>query len=132
MESPATNNTVPGNPTYLWMEEPKLRGTIGIVTICASTLIICVWSTVHFNVPTTRRTPTHRFFTQVLWMLIALLAPEFLLYLAINEWTEAAYLVKKTIASHPRLAKRGMLTCVYNYIRKLANPKDVSPQYRAY
>jgi len=62
-------------------------------------------------------------------MVIALLAPEYLLYLAINQTTDVAYLVKKTLASHPRLAKPGMLTCIYDYIREIIRPKDVSSQY---
>ena len=131
MENPATNSTTPSSPTYLWMGEPNQRGTFGIVVLCISTLIICVWSTVHFNVPAKRRTPTRCFFTQVLWMAIALLAPEYLLYLAINEWVDAAILVKRTLAFHPRLAKPGMLACIYNYICELARPKDVSTLYNA-
>ena len=130
MENPAINSTTPGDPTYLWMEEPNQRGTVGIVTICVSTLIVCVWSTVHFNVPTTRRTPTRRFFTQVHWMTIALFAPEYLLYLAINQWVDAAILVKKTLAFHPQLAKRGMLTCMYGNVRGLVWTKDVSTQHQ--
>jgi len=130
MENPATNGTIPGNPTYLWMGEPKQRGTFGIVAICISTLVICVWSTIHFNVPTTRLTLTRGFFTQVLWMVIALLAPEYLLYLAINQWTDVAYLVKKTLVSHPHLAKPGKLTCMSNYVRKIVGSKDVSTQYQ--
>jgi len=59
-------------------------------------------------------------------MVLALIAPKVLLYLAINERINAAFLVKKTLASHPQLAKPGMLTCIYNYICELANVKDVS------
>jgi len=126
MENPATNSTTPGNPQYLWKGEPEQRGTSGILVICISTLVICVWSTLHFNIPTPRRTPTRRFFTQVLWMVIALIAPELLLLFAIFERTNAAILVKKTLASHPELDKPGMLTCIDNYIRELANVRDVS------
>ena len=126
MASPAINSTTPGNPQYLWRGEPEQRGTSGILVICISTLIICVWSTVHFNIPTIRRAPIRRFFTQVLWMVIALIAPEFLLYLAINERISAAFLVKKTLASHPKLAKPGMLNGMYNYIRELEKVRDVS------
>ena len=132
MENPPTNSTTPSNPTYLWMGEPKQRGTFGIVTICISTLIICVWSTVHFNVPTKRLTPTRRFFTQVLWMAIALFAPEFLLCLAINQWADAAILVKKTQAFHQGLDKRGMLTYMYDYIRGLVWTRAVSTQYQPF
>ena len=126
MESPAINSTTPGDPLYLWMGEPEQRGTFGILAICISTMTICVWSTVHFNIPTPRRTPTRRFFTQVLWMVIALIAPEVLLLCAIIERIDAAILVKETLASHPELAKPGMLTCIDNYIRELANVRDVS------
>ena len=130
MENPASNSTTPGNPSYLWMGEPKQRGTFGIVAICFSTLIICVWSTIHFNVPTTRLTPINGFFTQVLWMVIALLAPEYLLYLAINQWTDVAYLVKKTLASHPQFGKVGILDRIHGYIHGLVWPNDVSTQYQ--
>jgi len=126
MDSPAINSTTPGDPLYLWMGEPEQRGTFGILAICISTMTICVWSTVHFNIPTPRRTPTRRFFTQVLWMVIALIAPELLLFIAINDRMNAAILVKKTLASHPQLAKPGMLTRIYNYIHELAMVRDVS------
>jgi len=61
-------------------------------------------------------------------MIVALLAPEVLLYLAINERISAADLMKKTLKFHPRLAKPGMLARVYNYIR--AKLKDVSVPYQ--
>ena len=122
MEISATNSTTPGNPTYLWIGEPKQRGTFGIISICISTLIIWVWRTVHFNVPTKRLPRSGRFLTQVLWMIIALLAPEYLLYLAINQWTDVAHLVRKTLQSHPRLSKGK----IYDLIRGSVKPKDVS------
>ena len=62
------------------MGEPKQRGTFAIISLCFSTLIICVWSTLHFNVPTRRYTVTRRVSLQVSWMFFALLAPEVLLY----------------------------------------------------
>jgi len=130
MENPASNSTTLGNPTYLWMGEPKQRGTFGIVVICFSTLIIFVWNTVHFNVPTKRLPLKRRIVTHVLWMAIALLIPEFLLYLAINQWVDAFTLVKKTLEFHPRLVKRGMVIWMYDKVRGLVWPKDVSTQYQ--
>jgi len=62
-------------------------------------------------------------------MVVALLAPEFLLYLAINERINAAKLMKRTLDFHPRLAKPGMLAHLYNYTR--AKLKDVSVPYQA-
>ena len=57
-------------------------------------------------------------------MFISLLAPEFLLFLAINERIDAELLLKKVLEFHPHLAKPGMLPDMYNWIRRRA---DVSP-----
>jgi len=112
------------NPPYFWVEPSKQRSTFGILSVCFATTIICVWSTIHLNVPFIRHTRTRRFFLQVSWMVVALLAPEALLYLAMNEKAIATGLMKRALVSHPRLAKPGMLARAYNYIR--AKLKDVS------
>ena len=126
MENPATNTTTPSNPPYLWVPEPKQRGTFGIISFCLSTLIICIWSTLHFNIPIRRYTATRRFLIQVSWMFIALLAPEFLLFLAITERSNAGILLRKVQKFHPRLVRPGMLVRVHNWIRERVKSKDVS------
>jgi len=63
-------------------------------------------------------------------MVVALFAPEVLLYLAINERIDATILVKRTLAVHPHLAKPGMLARLYNYIR--VKLKNVSVLYQAW
>ena len=71
----------------------------------------------HFNIPAKRYTTTRRFFIQVSWMFIALFAPEVLLYLAISERIAAGVLLGKVLKFHPHLAKPGMFTRMYNWIR---------------
>ena len=126
MENLATNMTTPADPPYLWVGESNQRTTFGILSFCFSTMIICVWSTLHFNIPTRRYTATHRFFLEIGWVLVALLVPEALLFLAINERINAGVLLKKALKSHPDLAKPGMVTRMYTYIRGLATPRAVS------
>src|SRR5258706_14385837 len=104
MKNSATNTTTLSNPPYNWVGEPKQRGTFGIISLCFSTLMICIWNTVHFNIPIRRYTVTRRFFLQVSWMFLALLAPEVLLYLAIIEKLTAQTLLEKTLKFHPHLA----------------------------
>ena len=130
MANPATNTTSPSDPSYGWRGEPKERGTFGIISLCFSTLIICIWSTLHFNVPAKRYRTTRRVFIQASWMFIALIAPEALLFLAINERITAGVLLKKVLKFHPHLAEPGMFTgvSVYNWIRGRAEPKGVSAQ----
>jgi hypothetical protein len=59
-------------------------------------------------------------------MVIALLAPEFLLFLAINDRINAGILLKEVLEFHPHLAKPGMLAGMYSYIPWRAKSKDVS------
>lgn len=89
-------------------------------------MIICVWSTLHFNIPTRHYTATRRFFVEIAWMLLALLAPEVLLFLAINERINAGILLEKALKFHPHLAKPGVVTRIYANIRGLATSSSVS------
>ena len=117
MEDPTTATTAPGNPPQSWGEEPNFRGTFGIILLCSSTLIICTWNTVHFNIPIRRYSNTRRFFLQVSWMIIALYAPELLLFLAINELISADTLVEKVLAVHKRLTGPTLFASIRQYIR---------------
>ena len=125
MEDPATNITAPDCHPQRWGQAPNYRGTVDIIWLCFSTLIICIWKTLHFSIPIARYSPTRRFFFQFIWMAIALGAPELLFYLAINELISAKALVKKVLASHPHLAEPGMFDRMCHVIRGLF----VSAQY---
>ena len=128
MENPATNTTTPSNPISWWVPEPKQRGTFGIISFCFSTLIICIWSTLHFDIPTTRCTTTRRIIVQVSWIFIALLAPELPLFLAINDRINAGILLEKFRRFHPHPAEPGMLARIYNWVRGRGKSKTVSAQ----
>ena len=65
-------------------------------------------------------------------MFFALLAPEALLFLAIEERIVAGNLLKSVLKFHPHLAKPGMFTRMYNWIRGRAESKDVSAQCQAH
>jgi len=126
MDNLATNAATPSDSQHPWVPEPTQRGTFGIISLCLNTLIICIWSTLHFNVPTKRHSNTRRFFIQVLWMFITLLAPEVLLYLAINERIKAGILLRKALKFYPHLEKPGMFVSVCHWVRGRVKSKDVS------
>ncbi|SRR5258706_1651019 len=127
-----TNATTAGSP-YLWVEGPKQRNTFGIFSFCFSTMIICMWSTLHFDIPTTRHSRTYRFFLRVSWMLVALLAPEAMLCAAIHQRIDAATVAKEAIRylPHQQLTKPGMIACAFNYILGRAKRRDVSTQLQS-
>jgi hypothetical protein len=121
MGDPAADTTTPSDSPSSWVAEPTQRGSYGIISLCLSTLLISIWSTLHFNVPTRRCSTTRRFFFQVLWMLIALVVPEILLCSAIHERLNARNLVKKVLEFHPDLRKPRMHTRIYNWFRRLVD-----------
>ena len=65
-------------------------------------------------------------------MILALLAPELLLYLAVNEKIEAGTLLKQVLKLRPDLAKPGMLARMYGYFCGRGKSKDVSAQCQIY
>ena len=63
-------------------------------------------------------------------MFIALLAPELLLFLAINERIGANTMLKKVLKFHPYLEKPGMLAGVNDWISGQAKLIKVSAQWQ--
>lgn len=75
-----------------WVAAPLTRGTFEILYSCTFTLALCVYTAIHLNVPWA--TPPHNselvyFRRKSKWALIALLAPEVVLYTAWKQWSDA-------------------------------------------
>jgi hypothetical protein len=128
MGNPENNITTPNNPPFLWVEGPKQRNTFGILSFCFSTTIICVWSTLHFDIPTARHGSTRRFFLRVSWLLVALLVPEALLCAAIHQRIDARTVAKNALQFLPsrQQAKPWILARAFKYILGRAKSEDVS------
>jgi hypothetical protein len=60
--------------------------------LCFSTLIICVWSALHFDIPRRRHRKRDGLAFGALWMIIATLCPEGLLAAAIHQHIDASML----------------------------------------
>jgi hypothetical protein len=132
MENLTSNTTTPGDPSFLWKAEPTQRGTFGILSFCLSTLIICVWSALHFDIPTTRHTLTHRIFIHVFWMAVALIAPEALLCAAIDQRIDSELLTRKAVEYLPqKLAKPGIFARCFHLITR-RKPEAVSTRKLPY
>jgi hypothetical protein len=71
-----------------WVSGPRTRGSFEIIYSCTFTLALCVYTAVHLNVP-----PSDSKFSHILrktkWALIALIAPELVLYTAWHQWYQA-------------------------------------------
>ncbi|GJE96394.1 hypothetical protein PsYK624_125900 [Phanerochaete sordida] len=67
-------------PAASWHPDPTFRGTWGIVSTCVSTLIVCVWNAIHFDVP--HRDQKWSFLHKLPWLLAGLFAPDALVIMA--------------------------------------------------
>ena len=87
----ATTHTTVG-----WVSDTdNNRSTITLLYNCLFTIFLCTWSAVHLNVPGEKDTQLRTFLRKCKWMLIGVLAPEFVAIIAVTEWREASKLVRQ-------------------------------------
>ena len=89
----ANNETI----VHGWIPEPDGRGTWSIIWSCLVTIFICTWSVLHLDLPE-RHGFWYLFFRKVKWMLVAALAPEFILMIAVNDFFQARFLLGQLVA----------------------------------
>ena len=81
------------NRTTVWKPEPNFRGSWSLVSSCIITILLCVWSAVHLNVPEHRK--THRqFWRKLKWLLMGLMAPEIVGYVAWHQRRQAKAILR--------------------------------------
>lgn len=93
-----------GNKTALqheiapsWVAEPKERGTMSLLYSCTFTMFLCVYTAVHLNVPPQGEKKRYFYLRKAKWVLVALLAPEVVLYTAWSQWRDARRLRNERI-----------------------------------
>lgn len=76
------NGTItPQNTTGWWYDPPNVRGTEDLISSAVTTLALCAWTAYHPNVHPHRGVLRH-FGYRVVWMLQAMILPEFVLWCA--------------------------------------------------
>ncbi|KAJ4465514.1 hypothetical protein C8J55DRAFT_440985 [Lentinula edodes] len=76
------------NPPVNWQPDPDFRGTFNIVSTCLTTLLLCLWSAVHVDVPS-HSGKCRGLWVRVGWISVGLVTPETLLFIAYRQWTIA-------------------------------------------
>ena len=82
------------NATVSWQEEPPFRGTYSILASCLSTLFISTWSALHLDIPDSDQSGLKRCLEKLRWLVFGILAPEYLLLLAFNQYLAVRELTK--------------------------------------
>lgn len=76
-------------PTTSWEPQPLRRGTVELIRSCLLTLILCVWTAVHMNVPARAVTKTRKIVNKASWALFTIFAPELVVYSAYVQYAQA-------------------------------------------
>ncbi|KLO14054.1 hypothetical protein SCHPADRAFT_330903 [Schizopora paradoxa] len=84
----ATCFTFPSSPPghAAWVADPSCRGTFNIALLCLSTTLICIWSSVHRDIPFERLSTFCSLRRDAPLVLVALFAPELMFYFALNQY----------------------------------------------
>jgi hypothetical protein len=77
-----------------WVPEPDGRGTWGILSTCVLTIILCCWTSVSPNLPAPSDGTFRKWRYKFDLACIAILGSEFLLMLALGQWSSARCSVK--------------------------------------
>ncbi len=75
-----------------FVQDPDGRGTTSLVTSCLLTLVLCVWSALHLNVPRKGQSKAQSLFLNVRWIITGIYAPELVVFTAWRQWSSARLL----------------------------------------
>jgi len=71
-------------PPAQWHPEPEFRGTFGILSSCLITMSLCIWTSLHLNLPEHGK-EHHQPLRQIKWMILGLIVPELVVF---NAWKQ--------------------------------------------
>ncbi|KAI9754390.1 MAG: hypothetical protein M4579_004728 [Chaenotheca gracillima] len=94
-DAPVNKTFINTNIVYGWIDTPNSRGTWDILANCVFTLGLCVFTAIHLNVGPEGQTESQFWVHKCKWVLIAIFAPELVLYTAGKQWFSATRLCKK-------------------------------------
>ncbi|THX54340.1 hypothetical protein D6D06_05561 [Aureobasidium pullulans] len=93
--------TLASNQTAAWHPEPRERGTFSILSSCVTTLVLCVWTAVHLNIPKTGKEHLQKY-RKAGWLVLGLLAPELVAWNAWEQYRKASRITQKVCQTYPR------------------------------
>jgi hypothetical protein len=70
-----------------WVDSPHVRGTSDLIRSCVLTLLACVYTALHLNVPR-KQGIWAMLRSKLRWTLLGLLAPEIVLFCAASQFVE--------------------------------------------
>ncbi|THV71660.1 hypothetical protein D6D29_09577 [Aureobasidium pullulans] len=98
MFAPFGNQTA--NRTATWHPESHGRGTFGLLSSCITTLILCVYTAVHLNIPEHGK-ERQQYFRKIGWVVLGLFAPEIVAWNAWEQYRTALRITQIVHKAYP-------------------------------
>ena len=76
-----------------WVPDPDNRGTWSLLYSCVFTLVLCVWTAIHLNVPSYHESQISQWLRKLKWVVLAVIAPELGVYAACEQYLQAKELI---------------------------------------
>ena len=86
LSSRVSSAPISNGSTRGFVSEPDGRGTIGIMTSCICTLIICLWTCLHLHIPPPSVTFLGVIARKLRWLVIGAIAPEVMAATALGQY----------------------------------------------
>ena len=87
------SSTPASTPEYVgFVGDPNGRGTASLVISCLLTLLLCVWSALHLNIPRREESLLSHYWVNVRWIVTGVYAPELVVFVAWRQWSSAKIL----------------------------------------
>lgn len=77
-----------------WVANPSGRGTWDLLYSCTFTIFLCVYTAIHLNVPP-QESKFFFWLRKSKWVLVAIFAPEIVVYTAFEQWMLSRRFLKK-------------------------------------
>jgi hypothetical protein len=91
----SSTNSSASTPFVGYVSDPNGRGTISLLLSCLLTLLLCVWSALHLNVPEQNQTKWQWAMANARWIVAGIYAPELVVFTAWRQWGSARILGRK-------------------------------------
>jgi hypothetical protein len=91
------NTTVDMNATHTvgFVYADNHRDTVSLIISCLATIVLCIYTAIHLNIPPQGESYPSKFWRLVKWGVIGLLTPELVLYTALNQRISANLLFER-------------------------------------
>lgn len=97
------------SPDVGWVAQPDTRGTFDILCSCLFTIFVCCWTIVHPNMAIPRASTAQRLLDKTICLLIAVFAPEVIVFISWSEYTLARQLTAR-YGSETRISGQWTMT----------------------